>query len=97
MFTLSSSGFGTSPTSSEVAYSVAIGGKADIPETGQNETIDPLQKSTRCQNLKNKHYDTIFASTRLGAGKSDHLGPLFGFSGDQFSEIGRRTRKHRAA
>jgi hypothetical protein len=36
-------------------------------------------------------------SLRLDAGKLDDLAPFLGFIGDQFPEIGRRTRKQRCA
>src|ERR1700736_5484797 len=44
--------------------------------------------------------DQIFGndeSFRLGAEKSDHLGPLIGFFGDEPSEVGRRARQRDAA
>src|SRR6266436_863986 len=37
------------------------------------------------------------ASLRLDAGEFDHLGPLFGFVGDQLSELSRRSRQRHAA
>src|SRR5262245_39304740 len=36
-------------------------------------------------------------SVRLDAGEFDHLGPLFGFVGDQLSELSRRSRQRHAA
>ena len=37
------------------------------------------------------------ASLRLDAAEFDHLGPLFGFVGDQLGEVSGRARKRRAA
>src|SRR5499433_1422017 len=37
------------------------------------------------------------ASLRLDAGEFDHLGPLFGFVGNQLSEVSRRSRQRHAA
>src|SRR5215831_11841507 len=37
------------------------------------------------------------ASVRLDARELDHLGPLFGFVGDELAELGRRACKHCAA
>src|SRR5215510_10553116 len=37
------------------------------------------------------------ASLRLYAAEFDHLGPLFGFVGDQLGEVSGRARKRRAA
>src|SRR5262245_8428928 len=37
------------------------------------------------------------ASVCLDAGEFDHLGPLFGFVGDQLSELSRRSRQRHAA
>src|SRR5262245_31968330 len=37
------------------------------------------------------------ASVRLDARELDHLGPLFGFVGDQLSELSRRSRQRHAA
>src|SRR5258708_15073978 len=37
------------------------------------------------------------ASLRLDAGEFDHLAPLFGFVGDQLSELSRRSRQRHAA
>src|SRR5215831_4977386 len=37
------------------------------------------------------------ASLRLDAAEFDHLGPLFGFVGDQLAEVSGRARKRRAA
>src|SRR6266571_2728440 len=34
---------------------------------------------------------------RLDIGRPDHLGPLFGFLGDELAELGGRTGKYRAA
>jgi len=39
----------------------------------------------------------LAVSLRLDAGELDHLSPLLGFFSDQLAEVGRRTRKHRAA
>jgi len=36
-------------------------------------------------------------SFRLDVGRSDHLGPLLGFIGNQPAEVGRRASKHHAA
>src|SRR5215472_19257539 len=36
-------------------------------------------------------------SLRLDVGRPDHLGPLFGFVGDQFSELSRRSWQRHAA
>src|SRR5262249_29189400 len=37
------------------------------------------------------------ASLRLDAGEFDHLNPLFGFVGNQLSEVSRRSRQRHAA
>src|SRR5262245_15258045 len=37
------------------------------------------------------------ASLRLDAGEFDHLGPLFGFVGNQLAEVSRRSRQRHAA
>src|SRR3984893_2569528 len=42
-------------------------------------------------------FSEMTESFRLGAGKSDHLGPLIGFFGDEPSEVGRRARQRDAA
>src|SRR5262245_60764179 len=36
-------------------------------------------------------------SVRLGPGELHHLGPLLGFVGQKFAELGGRARKHRPA
>src|SRR6516164_9772905 len=41
--------------------------------------------------------DSGSASLRLDAGEFDHLGPLFGFVGDQLSELSRRSWQRHAA
>jgi hypothetical protein len=36
-------------------------------------------------------------SLRLDTGEPDHLGPFFGFVGDELPEVGRRAGKYHAA
>src|SRR2546429_8578921 len=49
-----------------------------------------------CCDSRNGTYG-MSASLGLDIRGADHLGPLFGFVGDQFAEVGGRTGKHNAA
>ena len=39
----------------------------------------------------------FLVSVRLDVGRPDQLGPFLGFAGDEFAQIGRRTRNHRTS
>src|SRR5262249_17349103 len=80
------------------------------PAKGQPQPTNPNRTALSSRRLTRSPRRPLFAerdvmeypaseaaSLRLDAGEFDHLGPLFGFVGDQLAKVGRGAGKHRAA
>src|SRR3984893_13960901 len=72
------------------------GDAADVAEPTRLPGLDSRPAALAERELRNVSPDRS-ASVGLDAGRPDHLTPLLGFIGDEFPEVGGRTRKYRAS